>query len=381
MSLLNVSDFVSETSQIKGQNLSLKPIKTLNFQNEVLNLSDQESFSAILDQQKAGMKNDEEIKEDSDTKKSNEKEINRYRIRMTENNLFDCQSIEMLSEEVTFFDVPEMISQQLPLDRFGVESSVNTEFLIDSSKIQNKQNLYGNYHDQELLVKEDTYELSPTDDVFFDPKRLEQQVSSATNGVRLNQQPDMAKFSIATSSSVQNFNPLITPILISNVNLASEFYSDLAGEVGAQDSLLFVYASSQEKQLLNQENGANTNSGKSFSGDTETSAEQITTKTADTAQKTLLDQKMIQIFREHINKANLRNSINTDTKVLLEHPTLGNVDVQLSVRDNKVSAKFFGKTENMRNLLRQNITTIESILTNADLQLDTNPILVLSKGA
>ena len=381
MSLLNVSDFVSETSQIKGQNLGLKPLKTLNFQNEVLNFSDHESFSTILDQKNLGTKNDEEIKEDSDTKKSNEREINRYRSRMTENNSFDYQSIEMLSNDTSFLDLPEMILQQSPLDRFGVESSVNTEFLVDSSKTQNKQSLYGNYHDQELLVKEDSYELSQTDDVFFDPKRLEQQVSSATNGVRLNQQSDIAKLNIATSSSVQNFNPLITPILISNVNLVNEFHLDFPGEVGAQDSFLFVEASSHEKQLLNQENGANTNSGKSFSGDTETNAEQVTTKTADTAQKTLLDQKMIQIFREHINKANLRNSINTDTKVLLEHPTLGNVDVQLSVRDNKVSAKFFGKTENMRNLLRQNITAIESILTNADLQLDTNPILVLSKGA
>jgi len=174
----------------------------------------------------------------------------------------------------------------------------------------------------------------------------------------------------------------ITPILVSSFLFNAPIPEDVDFEAEGQEMALFVDVSTNQKQLLNKNAAAETKggSGESFSGGSEHHSGQISTTATDVSiQKALAVQQMMQTFRARINDANLRNSGNTSINVQLTHQTLGDVDVQLKIKDNKVSAKFFGEKKEMQNLLRQNISNIESILTEAGLFLDSDPIRIYQK--
>ena len=209
-------------------------------------------------------------------------------------------------------------------------------------------------------------------------QKTEQRADAMLQSIQKNQTMNVQKINITVSTPAQHQNLLATPILISNTPHWSALENMAFDEINTEPTL-FVETSDTQRQLFNQNNGADTGAGESFSEGAESGAQHISASTTDVTQKTLAIQHMMETIRTRIQDANIKNSMSSDINIEFTHPTLGAVDIQLKIRDNKVSTKFFGKTEEMRTLLRQNRNEIESILKDAGLELDQDPILIYQK--
>ncbi|MES2252381.1 MAG: flagellar hook-length control protein FliK [Pseudomonadota bacterium] len=285
---------------------------------------------------------------------------------------FDVYAHDSNSFPSEDFALMKDMQPEIPLVTKGIQLFESEVFGVRMDLVNPDGTESDGLNERELVVTE-------WDRPNTDVKKPDARIDTILKSIQAAAPLEMHRVSIVASNPA---NVSIAPILLSSFLFNDSIPEDVGFEGEDQEITLFVDTSTNQKQLLNKNVGAETKGGfdESFSGESEHHAGQIsTTATEVSIQKALAVQQIMQTFRARINEANLRNSGNTSINVQLTHQTLGDVDVQLKIKDNKVSTKFFGEKKVMQNLLRQNISNIESILTEAGLSLDSDPILIYQK--
>ncbi len=235
--------------------------------------------------------------------------------------------------------------------------------------------------------KEHFSEVTPKNRFAVEKSHAEaQKIDSPQNSAEI-YRPDTAKIIIKNVNPLNNASLFITPMLITtmNVNVKTDVLDTAAfgieGDSSGLKTFSFVDASSQQKQEMNRDGGEN-NSSESNSFMSDGKKGTISERAMDSVQRTSDIQKLMQTIRDRTSDAIKEKQNDKSINVMMNHLTLGEVEMGLKIKNNKISINFLSKNKNMQKLLNQERADILSILNglvkSTEYSLEDNPIQILN---
>jgi uncharacterized protein involved in outer membrane biogenesis len=100
--------------------------------------------------------------------------------------------------------------------------------------------------------------------------------------------------------------------------------------------------------------------------------------------KTLAFQKLTQTIRDRAEEAMRLQQKDVTINVKVPHPTLGDVNLDLKIKSNKLSVDLTSNNKSMQLMLNQNRGEIKKILDglvkDSEYELDANPVQIYNKN-